>query len=586
MPDSITGRILARAAKEPSVAAIHLLRSVSRGPFKDEPVLLGDWVQTAGTCAATLAGMGLRRGDRVLLCVPTGRSFLDGFLGASMIGAVPVPLPSLEGFARPAAFVKRLNSVVRDAAPSAVFADRRTASYLRDSGLLDPNLPVIEPRTLERMRAPEPNPAIGDEPALIQYTSGSTGTPRGVVITATNLAANIDAMGKALQLTPDDRVVSWLPLYHDMGLIGGLLALVAHGATSWLLSPLEFMLRPASWVQAVSHARATLTVAPNFAYGLVARKVADGDLRGLDLSSLRASINGAEPIDPETAEAFCARLGPMGFRRSAYFPVYGLAEATLAVAFSPVGRGVKTDRVLRDELARGRATPAEKGPGTVDVVSTGIPIEGHEVTIVNADHVPLPERQVGEIWVRGPSISPWYFEQHQPQRERRTSLRTGDVGYLADGELYVVDRLKDLVIVGGRNYAPSDIERAAERVPGVRAGRTVAFGITDPQLGTESLVMLAEVQPRADAELADLAGAVRVAVSEEIGLNPVDVCLLLPGTLARTSSGKLMRRDARDRYLRGELEGSRAVRPALPLRIAGVLAASLGRFLARRRRSA
>src|SRR6266850_5384936 len=320
MPESITARLLARATKEPDRIAVHLLRSAARGAFRDEGVTLGEWVRGAGTCAAALKGSGLGRGDRVLLCVPTGRAFLDCFLGASIIGAVPVPLPSLEGFARPAAFVNRLASVVRDAAPSAVFADRRTAVHLRDSGLLDPALPVIQPRSLDHRPAPPSRLAVDDEPALIQYTSGSTGTPRGVVITASNLAANVDAMGKALHLDGDDRVVSWLPLYHDMGLIGGLLAPVAHGAASWLLSPLEFMLRPASWMQAISEARATLTVAPNFAYGLVARKVADEDLKGLDLSMLRAAMNGAEPVDPAVAEAFCDRLAPMGFRPSSRAP--------------------------------------------------------------------------------------------------------------------------------------------------------------------------------------------------------------------------------------------------------------------------
>src|SRR6267378_168341 len=240
MPDSITARLLARATREPDRAAVHLLGSTARGRFRDEPVTLGEWSRGAGNCAAALVASGLRRGDRVLLCVPTGRAFLDGFLGASLIGAVPVPLPSLDGFARPTAFVNRLASVVRDAAPSAVFADRRTAAHLRQSGLLNQGLPVIEPRSLAHREAPEARPATGDEPALIQYTSGSTGTPRGVVITAANLAANVDAMARALRLTAEDRVVSWLPLYHDMGLIGGLLALVAHGATSWLLSPLEF----------------------------------------------------------------------------------------------------------------------------------------------------------------------------------------------------------------------------------------------------------------------------------------------------------------------------------------------------------
>ena len=585
MPDAIAARLLERAAREPDRIAVHLLRSATRSAFRDEVVTFREWARGAGTCAAALIRNGIRHGDRVLLCVPTGRAFLDGFLGASAIGAVPVPLPSLEGFARPAAFVNRLASVVRDAGPSAVFADRRTAAHLRESGLLDPGLPVIVPRTLQRAEAPAPRPAYDDETALIQYTSGSTGTPRGVVITAANLSANIDAMGKALRLTADDRVVSWLPLYHDMGLIGGLLAPVAHGATCWLLSPLEFMLKPASWMQAISDARATLTVAPNFAYGLIARKVSDEDLRGLDLSTLRAAINGAEPVDPATAEAFCSRLAPMGFRPSSYFPVYGLAECTLAAAFPPLGRGVKVDHVLRNELANGVAVPAPPGPATIPLVSVGPAMDGHEITIVSvtADHTPLPERRLGQIWLRGPSISPWYYEQHHVHRERRTSLRTGDVGYLADGELYVVDRLKDLVIVAGRCYSPSDIERAAEQVPGVRAGRSVAFGVTDAELGTESLVVLAEVQPRSETDLMELADAVRTTVAEQIGLSPKDVCLLKPGSLARTSSGKLMRREARDRYLAGRLNGAESLQAPLPTRLIYAARGALARFVARRR---
>jgi acyl-CoA synthetase (AMP-forming)/AMP-acid ligase II len=587
MPDSITARLLARATREPDRAAVHLLGSTARGRFRDEPVTLGEWSRGAGNCAAALVASGLRRGDRVLLCVPTGRAFLDGFLGASLIGAVPVPLPSLDGFARPTAFVNRLASVVRDAAPSAVFADRRTAAHLRQSGLLDQGLPVIEPRSLAHRAAPEARPATGDEPALIQYTSGSTGTPRGVVITAANLVANVDAVGKALNADHRDRMVSWLPLYHDMGLIGGLLAPVTHGVVCWLLSPLEFMLRPASWMEAVSEARATVTVAPNFAYGLVARKVADEDLKNLDLSSLRAAMNGAEPVDPAVAEAFCDRLAPMGFRRSSYLPVYGLAECTLAAAFPPLGRGVKVDHVLRDELANGIAAAAPPGPTTIPVVSLGPPIDGHEITIVSVtpDHTPLPERRLGQIWIRGPSVSPWYYDQHHLHRERRTSLRTGDVGYLADGELYVVDRLKDLVIVAGRSYSPSDIERAAEQVDGVRAGRSVAFGITDIELGTESLVVLAEVQPRSPAELLELADAVRTTVVEHIGLSPKDVRLLKPGSLARTSSGKLMRRDARDRYLNSGFNGAEPLQAALPVRLVDAARGALARFIARRRMS-
>ena len=620
MADPVASRILDFASRDPGRVALHVLRSDSKGVFRDDPLTFGAWVEGALACAAALRERGLRRGDRVLLCMPTGRPFVEAFLGAQLIGVVPVPLPSLEGFGRPAAFVNRLSSVVQDAAPSAVFADPRTAEHLRKAGLLGADLPVVEPAAPGVAHAPQPEPAVGDETALIQYTSGSTGTPRGVVITADNLAANADAMGKALNLNADDRVdvhgmqldprhegrdsgpdragatahvdddspgsrsVSWLPLYHDMGLIGGLLAPLAHCATCWLMSPLEFMLRPASWMQAVSQARATLTVAPNFAYGLVARKVADEDLRGLDLSSLRAAINGAEPVDPATAEAFCARLAPAGFSAANYFPVYGLAECTLSVAFPPLGRGVKIDYVRRDELARGRAIPIQPGPGAMRVVSVGPAIFGHEVQIVDPkDHSPLPDRVLGEIWVHGPSVSPWYFDRHQAVRSRRRAARTGDLGYVANGELYVVDRLKDLVIVAGRSYSPSDIERAAEGVEGVRPGRSVAFGVTDPEAGTESLVVVAEVQPRGNAELDRLAEALRARVNDQIGLAASEICLLKPGALARTSSGKLMRRDARDRYLAGGLAGEKAIQSLLPIRLMDAARVAVLRFMARRR---
>jgi len=305
--------------------------------------------------------------------------------------------------------------------------------------------------------------------------------------------------------------------------------------------------------------------------------VSDEDLQGLDLSALRAAINGAEPVDPATAEAFCARMAPLGFRRTSYFPVYGLAESTLSVAFPPLGRGIKVDYVRRDDLAEGKATPSDPGPGSVALVSVGSAVAGHEVTIVSVtpDHTPLPERRLGQIWVRGPSVSPWYFEQHQPVRERRTSLRTGDVGYLADGELYVVDRLKDLVIVAGRTYSPSDIERAAERVPGVRPGRSVAFGVPDPDLGTEVLVILAEVHPRTAEDLEDLADAVRTRITDETGLAPKEVCLLRAGSLPRTPNGKLMRRESRERYLSQKVERAEALRPSF---VARALQSALGAF--------
>ena len=586
MGDSLAARLFEFAEEEPERVAVHLLRSDARGGFRDEKVTLRAWIRGALACAAALRGHGLGRGDRVLLCMPTGRRFLEAFLGTQALGAIPVPLPSLEGFIRPSAFADRLESVVRDAAPAAVFADARTATHLRRSQLIGADLPVVDPSAFGSRPSLRPELATGDETALIQYTSGSTATPRGVVITAANLMANATAMGKALEVTRADHLVSWLPLYHDMGLIGALLAPLAHRATVWLLSPIEFMLRPASWLRAVSQARASLTVAPNFAYGLVARKVSDDEVRGVDLSSLKAAINGAEPVDPATAELFCVRFAPFGLRPSAYFPVYGLAEATLSVSFPPLRRGLKVEHVRRDRLAEGHAEPGEPGPETMPIVSVGSAIDGHEIAIVDPQtHAPLPDRRVGEIRVSGPSVSPWYFEGHQAARSRRRSLRTGDAGYLADGELYVVDRLKDLVIIGGRNYSPSDIERAAETIAGVRAGRTVAFGVPDASAGTESLVVVAEVQPRTDLELGALGEAIRGRVLDRIGVGPADVVLVRPGALSRTSSGKLMRRDTRKRYLAGSLQSERAVRRLFALRLVEATRGVLLRFLARRRAS-
>src|SRR5205085_2749915 len=289
-------------------------------------------------------------------------------------------------------------------------------------------------------------------------------------------------------------------------------------------------------------------------------------------------------VDPATAEAFCARLAPAGFAAANYFPVYGLAECTLSVAFPPLGRGVKIDYVRRDELARGRAIPIQPGPGAMRVVSVGPAIFGHEVQIVDPkDHSPLPDRVLGEIWVHGPSVSPWYFDRHQAVRSRRRAARTGDLGYLANGELYVGGRLGDLVIVAGRSYSPSGSERAAEGVEGVRPGRSVAFGVTDPEAGTESLVVVAEVQPRGNAELDRLAEALRARVNDQIGLAASEICLLKPGALARTSSGKLMRRDARDRYLAGGLAGEKAIQSLLPIRLMDAARVAVLRFMARRR---
>jgi acyl-CoA synthetase (AMP-forming)/AMP-acid ligase II len=305
--------------------------------------------------------------------------------------------------------------------------------------------------------------------------------------------------------------------------------------------------------------RATLTVAPNFAYSLLARKVPTDHLAGVDLSSLRAAVNGAEPVDPATAEAFAERFGPLGFRRESYLPVYGLAEATLSVTVPPPGRLWRVDIVDRDALASGRkAMPASEGAG---YVSVGSALDGHGIQVVDPDtgH-PLPERCLGEIVVRGPSVSPGYFGE--PPRVDPDLVHTGDLGYVADGELFVVDRLKDLVIIAGRSYAPSDIERAAETVEGVRLGRSVAFGVPLRDAGTDGIVLVAEARGDMDR----VRDEVERAIGTSVGVSPAQVLLVAPRTLMRTSSGKIMRRDARERYLAGMLRPAPRSRTAQALR--------------------
>jgi acyl-CoA synthetase (AMP-forming)/AMP-acid ligase II len=320
------------------------------------------------------------------------------------------------------------------------------------------------------------------------------------------------------------------------------------------MSPVGFVLRPVSWLEAISAHRGTLSPAPHFAYSLCAYKIRDEALAGLDLSSWRLALDGAEPIRAQNARAFIERLRPRGFRPEAYAPVYGLSEATLAVTFPRLGEGVRVDRVSRDALGRGVAEPAPPGAPTsardvVEVVAVGRPLEGMRVEIRSPRGESVPERSLGEICVSGSSVSPRYLGQGGPAR---SGLHTGDIGYLADGVLYVTERLKDIIIQGGSNLYPSDLEAAAAEVSGVRSGRVVAFGVADAEEGTEDVVIAAEV--RSGTDRGALQGAIRAAVQRRTGVVVGDVVLLDPGTLPLTTSGKLMRSRVRESYAAGSLE--------------------------------
>ncbi|HMJ10081.1 MAG TPA: AMP-binding protein, partial [Polyangiaceae bacterium] len=410
--------------------------------------------------AAQLAARGAAPGERVLLSLGRLDEFVVYFLATQALGAVAVPLPAAAEYEMANVVRERIRSVARDCSPRVLVADSSTAlrSVAFDLGdataLIDASAP------------PDPEQALPehfdydrgfDETAFIQYTSGSTGEPKGVVVSHANLVANLRASAEAAGFGPNDVSFSWLPMYHDMGLIGGLLQGTYVGIPTFVMLPRHFVRRPESWLRAITRYRVTYTVAPNFAYSLAARRLPDSALRGLDLSCLRLAFNGAEPIDHETVAAFLERFEPYGFRPESFFPVYGLAESTLAAAFPEPGRAPVYDHVQRAALAEAqRALPASSSdPGTLTFVSCGRALPDHEIRILAAerDEV-LPERSVGEIVLSGPSVSLGYYGKAFFESP---DLRTGDLGYLAEGRLYVVDRLKDLIIVGGRNIIPSDV---------------------------------------------------------------------------------------------------------------------------------
>jgi acyl-CoA synthetase (AMP-forming)/AMP-acid ligase II len=527
---------------------------------------VGELSARSAQAAATLRAKGIRPGDRVILSLSDPHDFLVAFFGTLLAEASAVPLPTLAESGAPRSFAARVRAVCADCAPSLAVVEG-SERFAHTLGAMPPGLALIEPAELIDDRYPvagsrlaEPDtehrlPATPEAPAFIQYTSGSTGTPKGVVVTHANIIENCRAIRDATAYTRADRMVSWLPLHHDMGLVGGLLTSIYCAAETCLMPPMAFLARPVSWLEAMTHCGATLTVAPTFAYSLCARKIPEKQLENIDLSSLRLAYIGAEPVDVATVDAFTERFAPYGLSPNAIYPVYGLAEATLAVSFPEPGSPVRRDAVDRRRLAAdGVAAPAEPNhPEAATFISVGRALPRHRVQIVDrASGAPLGERRVGEVIFEGGSVTPRYFGE----AGARTRLHTGDLAYVADGDLYVVDRINDLVIVAGQNYAPSDIENAVADIAGLRRGRVVAFSMPG-NAGTEQLYVVAELSPDSWRDPQALAEEVRRRVREEIGLAASSVTIVAPGTLERTSSGKIKRRACAAAHRDGKLAALR-----------------------------
>jgi fatty-acyl-CoA synthase len=504
-----------------------------------------------------LRDRGLEPGDCVALVIPEADGFLTAFAGASVAGLVPMPLVYPADASQFDAYREKVAPLLRLARARAVVTTARLLPLLRSLPAAAPSIRFVA--AVDELTGPalaKPEHVDGDDVALLQFTSGSTSQPKGVVLTHANLAANVHAIGgpAGLGFGPQDVGVSWLPLFHDMGLIGQGLSTVYFGRWTVLLSPMAFLKRPVEWLRAITRHRGTVSFAPNFAYEMCVRRVKEAELDGLDLSSWRVAGCGAEPIQAATLEAFAAKFAPVGFRASSLVPAYGLAEHTLAVSLAPLARGLRVDTVHGSELAGSRrAVPcAADAPDASRLVACGGPFPGHRLRVADARGRPVGERIVGEILVSGPSVMRGYLSGSEAtgQVVRDGWLATGDLGYVADGELYVCGRRKETIIVGGRNYFPHDLESAVDGAPGVRPGGVAAFSATSPGHPDRAVVV---VETHGEVPDDALQAEVRRRVLQATGLAVDEIVLAPKGTIARTSSGKLRRAELRERYAAGTL---------------------------------
>ncbi|HKZ74590.1 MAG TPA: AMP-binding protein, partial [Steroidobacteraceae bacterium] len=535
-----------------------------------ESISFGALRAEAQAVAAGLKRRGIGSGESVAIMLPTGREFFAAFYGALYAQAVPVPLYPPARPSQIEAHLRRVAGILANCEARILLTferARRLAQLLRPLGTRLETIATLEEIAAARVAWPAPAASPG-ETAFLQYTSGSTGQPKGVVLSHANILANLNAMQRATGVTSADRFVSWLPLYHDMGLIGACFGALVIGYPLVLMSPFAFLSHPVRWLRALDRHRATLTAAPNFAYELCLSKIRDEELLGLDLSSLRLAFNGAEAVSPQTVESFAARFAPYGLRRGALMPVYGLAECALGLTFPPVGRGPLIDRVARDRLqASGVASAAAAAdPSPLCVVSCGAALPGYSVRIADDRGTALPERMQGRVEFQGPSATSGYF--HNAQETARLFdgdwLDTGDLGYLADGELYVTGRAKDIIIRGGHNIHPQELEEAVGGLAGVRKGGVAVFAAADRRSGTERVVVLAETREERPALRAELVASINHLAVDLIGLPVDEVVLAPPRTVLKTSSGKLRRSACREAYERGEL-GAAARAPWLQL---------------------
>ena len=514
--------------------------------------------EDARAMAANLQSRGIAPSDRVALLGPTSRALATAIQATWLAGATVVVLPLPMRLGSVEEFVAQTRTRVGSADVGLTLVDPDLAAFL-DPDAADPPVVLLDevaPGPGRATAAEFEQPVIDSTSlAILQFTSGSTADPKAVMLPHAQTVANIDAMVEGAHLDAErDVVVSWLPLYHDMGLIGLLGTPMLTGTDLVLGAPQDFMGAPARWMQWMSDLGGTVTCGPNFAYALAGRALKRQS--GWDLSRWRLALNGAEPVDPGAVDDFCEAGATHGLDRRSAFCVFGMAEATLAVTFPEPGTGMATDTV--DALAlehEGWAAPVASGEERGRrLARLGRPLAGLEIRVVETSNGTVrSEREVGELEIRGSSVTPGYYRHPRASAEafRGDWLRTGDLAYLAEDELVVCGRMKDVIIIGGRNIYPEDVERAVGSIPGVRRGNVIAFGV-EGRKGREALVVVAETK---EDDLRAIRQAVSTRVRQAVGLTLEEVVLVDPGTLPKTSSGKPQRSLCRSRYLAAELEG-------------------------------
>jgi fatty-acyl-CoA synthase len=505
--------------------------------------------------AASLQARAIAPGDHVAILAPTSRALVTAIQGCWLAGAASMVLPLPMRMGSLEEFVNQTRARIRHGDAALVLIDDALAPFY-EAVPGDPPTIALGSFLPGRAGAPRADDAViaptdSERLVILQYTSGSTSEPKGVMIPDRVLGANLDAIAIAADVAPDrDVTISWLPLYHDMGLVGLLALPMTLGLNHVQAAPQDFMAHPGHWMEWISTFGGTATAGPNFAWVLATRALKR--MSGLDLSSMRVALSGAEPIDPDAVEAFVAEASRFGFKPGAVFCAFGMAEVAIGGTFPPPGRGMVVDAIDRAVLeTKGDVIDAAPDDETARrVPRLGCPVPGLEMRICDpVSGTVLAERQVGELELRGTSVTPGYYGPPELSAELFHDgwLRTGDLAYTIDGELALCGRIKDVIIVGGRNVYPMDVERAVAAIDGVRAGNVIAFGV-EGYKGKETLVVVAEIKT-APERLDALRHAIHDRCVQVVGLPPRDVMLVAPGTLPKTSSGKLQRAKCREQYL-------------------------------------